>query len=98
VPSATRFQTAWWGTRTAKHVAPLKNHHCSHRLAELPLPPGARVPWILYYRSYRLTGPTPPSGATPVIVQYWFLTIVQAHLHTPSPFTTYPTYLQLSYL
>jgi len=42
-PSVARFQTAWRGTRIARHVAPQNHQHYRHRLTELASPPDALV-------------------------------------------------------
>jgi len=43
-PGETRFQTAWRGTRTARHQAPLLPLFCRYHLARRPSPPGATRP------------------------------------------------------
>jgi len=62
------FQITWQGTRTARRVAPQNYQHLQTLPGETTPPQGACVPVIFCYRSYRLAGPTPPLGATPVVV------------------------------
>jgi len=72
VPPGSAISKLPSGGRVPPGAKRLRNsQRCRHRLAGLPLPLGAHDHLDPLIFCCRLTGQSPPPGATPVLAQYW---------------------------